>query len=95
MVSCGKVDRKGVIRQQSHIILPPKRSRSKKKLTRSEKIRNTKKAKARIFVENTIANLKKFKILSDIYRNAKEQYALTFKSICFLSNFRTLERLPV
>lgn len=77
------------------IILPTKRNRSKKKLTRSEKIQNTKKAKARIFIENTIANLKKFKILADIYRNAKERYALTFKSVCFLSNFRTLERLPV
>lgn len=79
---------------QAAIILPVKRNRWKKQLTRSEKIMNTKKAKARIVVENTIANLKKFKILADKYRNLKEHYSATFKSVCFLSNFRTLERLP-
>lgn len=77
------------------IILPAKRNRWKKKLTRSEKIMNTKKAKARIPVENNIANLKKFKILSDKYRNLKGHYSAIFKSVCFLSNFRTLERMPV
>lgn len=76
------------------VVLPVKRSRAKTELTRSEKIMNTKKAKARIYMENTFANLKKFKILSDIYRNEKKRYSATFKSVCFLSNFRTLERLP-
>lgn len=76
------------------IILPVKRNRWRKSLTRSQKIMNTKKAKARIYLENTLANLKKFKILSDTYRNLKEHYSATFKSVCFLSNFRTLERLP-
>ena len=76
------------------IILPVKRTRAKKELTRSEKIMNTKKAKARMPVENNIANLKKFKILADKYRNLKEHYSAIFKSVCFLSNFRTLERLP-
>lgn len=76
------------------IVLPVKRNRRKKELTRSEKIMNTKKAKARMPAENTIANLKKFKILADKYRNLKEHYSATFKSVCFLSNFRTLERLP-
>ena len=76
------------------IILPVKRNRWKRELTRSEKIMNTKKAKARMPVENNIANLKKFKILADKYRNLKEHYSAIFKSVCFLSNFRTLERLP-
>jgi hypothetical protein len=76
------------------IVLPVKRTRAKTELSRSEKIMNTKKAKARIPVENLIANLKKFKILGDKYRNLKEHYSATFKSIAFLSNFRTLERLP-
>lgn len=78
---------------QARVILPTKRNRWKKELTRSEKIMNTKKAKARIAVENTLANLKKFKILSDTYRNVKEHYSAIFKSVAFLSNFRTLERL--
>lgn len=76
------------------IVLPVKRTRAKKELTRSEKIMNTRKAKARMPVENNIANLKKFKILADKYRNLKEHYSAIFKSVCFLSNFRTLERLP-
>lgn len=76
------------------IVLPVKRTRAKKELTRSEKIMNTKKAKARMPVENNLANLKKFKILADKYRNLKKHYSATFKSVCFLSNFRTLERLP-
>ncbi len=77
------------------IVLPIKRTRAKKELTRSEKIMNTRKAKARIPVENNIANLKKFKILSNKYRNLKEHYSAIFKSVCFLSNFRTLERIPI
>ena len=77
------------------IVLPIRRNRWHKTLTRSQKIMNTKKAKARIFVENNIANLKKFKILSDTFRNLKEHYSANFKSVCFLSNFRTLERMPV
>lgn len=79
----------------ANIVLPVKRTRAKKELTRSEKIMNTKKARARMPVENNIANLKKFKILADKYRNLKEHYSAIFKSVCFLSNFRTLERIPV
>ena len=80
---------------RADIVLPFKRNRWKKELTRSEKIMNTKKAKARMPVENNLANLKKFKILSDKYRNLKKHYSAIFKSVCFLSNLRTLERLPV
>lgn len=80
---------------EADMVLPAKRNRWHKTLTRSQKIMNTKKAKARIPVENNLANLKKFKILSETFRNLKEHYSATFKSVCFLSNFRTLERLPV
>lgn len=79
---------------KADIVLPVKRSQSKRELTRSEKIRNTKQAKQRIWIENTIALLKKFKLLAGIYRNAKERYGQFFKSIVFLSNFRTLARQP-
>lgn len=75
-------------------VLPFKRHRGKPELTRSEKIHNTKRAKKRIPAENTIANLKKFKVLADVFRNVKERYSATFKSVCFLSNFRTLARMP-
>ncbi len=39
--------------------IPIKRSRKKRTLTRSEKIRNTRHTKKRIVIEHTIAHLKK------------------------------------
>lgn len=72
--------------------IPIKRTRAKSELTRSEKIKNTKQRKKRIVVEHTFANLKKFRILSEIFRNAKNCYSATFKSIAFLVNLRMLER---
>lgn len=72
--------------------IPAKRSRAKKELSRSEKIQNTKQRRKRVVVEHTLSSLKKFRILADIYRNAKEHYSATFKSVCFLSNFRMVAR---
>lgn len=72
--------------------LPTKRTRAKKELTRSEKIMNTKQRRKRVAVEHALARLKKFRILGEIYRNAKEHYTDIFKSVAFLSNFRTLSR---
>lgn len=77
----------------ANICIPVKRSRAKNKLTRSEKIMNTKQRRVRVAVEHTFASVKKYRILADVYRNAKEHYSATFKSICFLSNFRTLARM--
>lgn len=77
---------------KANFSIPVKRTRNKKELTRSEKIFNTKHSKKRITVEHTFANLKKFRILSETYRNSKERYSEIFKSIAFLSNLRMLER---
>lgn len=68
--------------------IPIKRSRKKRALTRSEKIRNTKLTKKRIVVEHTIAHLKKFRVLADVYRNAKERYGDLFQSVAYLVNLR-------
>jgi len=73
--------------------LPTKRNRGKKELSRSEKIMNTKQRKKRICIEHSFAHLKKFKILSDVYRNSKKNYSAIFKSVCFVSNLRMLERM--
>lgn len=78
---------------QASFTIPHKRHRGKVELTRSEKIQNTKLAKRRIVIEHTFAALKKFRILAETYRNSKEHYSATFKSIVFLSNFRMLERM--
>lgn len=75
--------------------LPTKMTRAKKELTRSEKIMNTKQRKKRVAVEHSLARVKKFRILADIYRNSKERYSATFKSIAFIANLRMLERTAV
>ncbi len=77
---------------KANFIIPVKRTRKKKELTRSEKIRNTKLSKKRIIIEHTFANLKKYRILKEVYRNSKEHYSEIFKSIAFLVNLRMLER---
>lgn len=68
--------------------IPIKRSRKKRTLTRSETIRNTKLSKRRIVIEHTIAHLKKFRLLGDVYRNAKVRYGDLFKAIACLVNLR-------
>jgi len=73
--------------------LPTKRSRAKKELTRSEKIQNTKQRRERVKVEHSLALIKKYKILADIYRNSKKHYSAIFKSIAFVANLRMLERM--
>lgn len=73
--------------------LPIRRTRAKKELTRSEKIINTKQRKKRVPVEHSLAHAKKFKILSETYRNCKEHYSAIFKSIAFIANLRMLERM--
>lgn len=73
--------------------IPVKRTKSKKEFTRSEKIMNTKQRKKRVVVEHALSRIKKYRILSDVYRNSKEQYSAIFKSVCFIANFRMLERV--
>lgn len=65
----------------------PHKSSKLHKLTKQQKQENKKHAKRRIVVEHVFANLKKFHILKDRYRNAIGRYSLTFKNICGLRNF--------
>lgn len=70
------------------ICIPIKRSRWKRTLTRSEKIKNTKLSKKRIKVEHTISRLKKYSILSQTYRSDEKDYNRHFRNIASLCNFR-------
>jgi len=75
-------------------IIPFKRTRNHQKLTRSEKIQNTKQRKIRVKVEHTISQLKKFNVLSHIYRNSLQNYEQIFAFVANIVNFRMLQRLP-
>jgi len=70
------------------IFIPTKRTRWKKELTRSEKIRNTKISKRRIIVENVFSRMKKYQILSQTYRLKDKDYNRHFRNIAALCNFR-------
>lgn len=72
----------------AHMKIPIKRSRTKRVLTRSEKIRNTKLGKKRIVIEHTISHVKKFRIIGEVYRNAKERYGSLFTAVACLVNLR-------
>lgn len=72
----------------ARMTIPIKRTRKKRTLTRSEKLRNTRLTKKRIVVEHTLAHLKKFRLLGDVYRNAKTQYGDFFKSVATIVNLR-------
>lgn len=71
-----------------NFLIPFKRNRWKKELSRSEKIYNTKLAKKRVMVEHVLAKLKKYRILSDIFRNRVKDYNQDFRNIASLINFR-------
>ena len=66
--------------------LPKKRSK-KHPLSKDEKKNNTVLAKERVSVENVIGMLKRFKIISDRYRNRRKRFGLRFNLIAGLYNF--------
>jgi len=74
-------------------VIPYKRTRNHRNLTRSEKIQNTKQRRIRVKVEHAISRLKKFKVLADIYRHSLQNYDLTFAFVVSIVNFRMLQRL--
>lgn len=76
-------------------VIPFKKTRKHKKLTRSEKIRNTKQRKIRVAVEHTLSRLKKYQALAQIYRHSLQNYGQTFRFIANIANFRMLQRLPL
>lgn len=68
--------------------LPVKRNRWRKTLTRSEKVANRKLASKRVLVEHVISRIKKYAILSNIFRNKLTHYRSDFNNIAALTNFR-------
>lgn len=75
------------------VSIPFKRHRAHPELTQSEKIANKKQRRVRIKVENALARLKKYTILSGVYRHSLRNYNQTFRFVANVVNFRMLERL--
>lgn len=75
------------------VVIPFKRHQGCPELTRSQKIFNKKQRRVRIKIENTLAKLKKFNVLSQTYRQSLQNYNQTFRFVANIVNFRMLQRL--
>lgn len=68
----------------------PKKRRKKQGLTKEEKKANRLLARERVVNENVIGMLKRFKIISDRYRNRRKRFGLRFNLIAGIYNWEVL-----
>ena len=68
----------------------PKKHYKKRLLTKQERKENRAISSQRIFVEHTIRFVKRFRILSERYRNRRHRFALRFSLIAGICNFDRL-----
>jgi hypothetical protein len=64
----------------------PKKRSKKNPLTQEDKVRNKQISSERVIVENVFAFVKKFKIISQRYRNRRTRFGLRFNLICAIFN---------
>ena len=72
--------------------LPHKRNRKQEELPQKEKEYNKIHSKKRIIVENTICRLKKYRIMSDIFRNKLRRYNKISDIVSGLVNYRIMSQ---
>lgn len=76
----------GIQKIHSNSELPKKKSK-KNPLIQEDKMRNKEISSQRVIVENVFASLKKFKIISQRYRNRRKRFGLRFNLICGIFNY--------
>ena len=76
----------GIQKIHSNSELPKKRSK-KNPLTKEDKENNRRISSERVIVENIFAFVKKFKIISQRYRNRRKRFGLRFNLICAIFNY--------
>ena len=79
----------GLVQIHANSILPKKRSKNHP-LTDQERKSNREISRKRIFVEHAIRFVKRFRILSERYRNHRKRFALRFSLIAGICNFDRL-----
>lgn len=77
---------KGIQTIHQNSSIPFKRKRNVK-LSKEEKRHNHKLASERIFVEHVIGRLKRFKVISERYRNRRRRFGLRFNLIAGIYNW--------
>lgn len=65
----------------------PKKRSKKKPLSKEEKIKNREISRERVVNENIIGSIKRFRIVSDRYRNRRKRFCLRFNLICGIHNY--------
>jgi hypothetical protein len=80
--------------QQTHRAVLPDKKPKGGELTPAQKTRNRAISHLRIVVENTIAQLKTFRVLYQVYRQARAAYNDTFRIVAALVN-RRIQRRPL
>lgn len=73
---------------EHHLIVPFKRRRNHRVLTRTEQRFNRAQARRRIIVEHVFSRLKKYQVLAQVYRHRIGDYNRRFRNIAALTNFR-------
>jgi len=76
----------GIRKIHANSVLPKKRTK-KKPLTKEEKRRNKEISSGRVTNEHGIGFIKRFKILSERYRNRRKRFGLRFSLIAGICNF--------
>lgn len=64
----------------------PKKRTKKNPLTKEDKLNNQKLSSERVVNENVIGMIKRFKIISDRYRNRRKRFCLRFNLIAGIYN---------
>ena len=76
----------GLAQLHANSLLPKKRSKNHP-LTKQQRKENREISRKRIFVEHAIRFVKRFRILSERYRNRRKRFALRFSLIAGICNF--------
>ena len=68
----------------------PKKKSKKHPLTKEDKKTNRELSRDRVLNENVIGSLKRFKIISDRYRNRRKRFGLRFNLIAGIHNLELI-----
>ena len=72
--------------------LPKRKKRNQRALSQEEKDYNKDHAKKRIVIEHTICRLKKYRIMSDVFRNKLRKFSKVSDIVSGLVNYRIMKQ---
>ena len=76
----------GIVKFHANSVVPVRRSK-KKPLTKVDRVFNCSVCSERVLNEHVIGLVKRFKIVSDRYRNRRKRFGLRFNLICGICNY--------